>query len=148
MKPRDNAFCEQVQMAAMAHRDGERANLTAADVEAHLASCADCRDAVAALATLQAPLNEFDYESLDVDEWPALHRALASTAQPRSERRLVLALAAALALWRLAQLSIDLPAPVVNSVVPLALVVLVLWRVTGDPFAIQVTADQMQREGV
>ena len=35
-----------------------------------------------------------------------------------------------------------------GAVVPLVLTVLVLWRVTGDPFAIQVTANQLQREGV
>ena len=62
--------------------------------------------------------------------------------------RVVLVLAAVLAAWRLAQLSIELPAPVVNSVVPLAVTVFVLWRVVGDPFAIQGTASQLQSEGV
>jgi len=42
--------------------------------------------------------------------------------------------------WRLAQLLVDLPAPVVNSTVPLVLVVLALWRFVGDPFAIQVSS--------
>jgi hypothetical protein len=34
---------------------------------------------------------------------------------------------------------------VVNSVVPLALIVLVLWRFTGDPFTIRVTPLQLER---
>jgi predicted anti-sigma-YlaC factor YlaD len=141
--------CERVQMAAMAHLDGEPGNLPPDEVEAHLTGCAECRAAVASLAALQPPLSHFDYESLDVDVWPAVREGIASEApQALPERRVLLALGAALVLWRLAQLSIDLPAPVVNSVVPLALVVFVLWRVIGDPFAIQPTAHQVQQEGV
>jgi predicted anti-sigma-YlaC factor YlaD len=137
MTTRDIPICEQVQMAAMAHLDGERADLTAAEVETHLAACAECRAAVAALTTVHSRL------------WPGVHNALTSdAAHAQPERQFVLALASVLVLWRLAQLSIDLPAPVVNSVVPFALTVLVLWRVTGDPFAIQVTTHQLQREGV
>ena len=149
MKPTDMPSCEQLQMAAMARLDGEHADLTAAEVAAHLAACAECRATVAALTALQTPLNRLDYEQLDIDVWPAVRRGIGPGAPPvRSESRFVLALVAMLALWRLAQLSIDLPAPVVNSVVPLALTVLVLWRVVGDPFAIQVTTDQLQRESV
>jgi hypothetical protein len=57
------------------------------------------------------------------------------------------ALTGALAAWRLAQLLLDWPAPVVNSIVPLALVVVVLWRLTGDPFAIRVSSHQLQEKG-
>jgi hypothetical protein len=61
------------------------------------------------------------------------------------ERGAIIGLAAGLGMWRLAQLLLDLPGPVVNSVVPLALIVLVLWRFTGDPFAIRVTPLQLER---
>ena len=148
MKTSDIPFCDQVQMAAMAHLDGERGELTAAEVEAQLAGCAECRAAVSTLTTLQSRMNRFDYERLDTDVWPRVRGAIsAGRPQPQPKPRFVLVLASLLVLWRLAQLSFDLPAPVVNSVVPLALMVLVLWKVTGDPFAIQVTAQQLQREG-
>ncbi len=148
MKTSDIPFCEQVQMAAMAHLDGERGDLTAAEVEAHLAGCAECRAAVSTLTTLQSRMNRFDYERLDTDVWPRVRGAIsAGGPQPQPKPRFVLVLASLLVLWRLAQLSFDLPAPVVNSVVPLALMVLVLWKVTGDPFAIQVTSQHLQREG-
>jgi predicted anti-sigma-YlaC factor YlaD len=150
MKTSDIPSCEQVQMAAMAHLDGERGDLTAAEVEAHLAGCAGCRAAVSTLTTLQSRMNRFDYERLDIDVWPGVREAMtAGSPQPEPQRkpRFVLVLASLLVVWRLAQLSVDLPAPVVNSVVPLALMVLVLWKVTGDPFAIQVTTQQLQREG-
>lgn len=149
MTTRDIPICEQVQMAATAHLDGESADLTSAEVEAHMAGCSECRAAVGALTALQSRLNGLDYESLDVDVWPGVRNAITSgTPRAQKERRFVVTLASMLVLWRLAQLSIDLPAPVLNSVVPLALTVLTLWRVTGDPFAIQVAAHQLQREGV
>jgi anti-sigma factor RsiW len=133
----------------MAHRDGESVDLTSNAVEAHLAGCAACRAAIAELTTLQGRLDRLDYESLDIDVWPQVHDEIVSgIPQARQARRFVLALAAVLVFWRVAQLSLDLPAPVVNSIVPLVLTVLVLWRVTGDPFAIQITARQLQQEGV
>ena len=95
------------------------------------------------MTTLQSRMNRFDYEGLEIDVWPRVREAMtAGSPQPEPQRkpRFVLVLASLLVVWRLAQLSVDLPAPVVNSVVPLALMVLVLWKVTGDPFAIQVTA--------
>ena len=60
----------------------------------------------------------------------------------------LLGLTAALVAWRLAQLLLDWPAPVVNSIVPFALVVVVLWRLTGDPFAIRSSSHLRQQEGV
>jgi hypothetical protein len=48
--------------------------------------------------------------------------------------------------WRVGQLLLDLPAPVVNSIVPLACVVFVLWRFAGDPFAIHVSPHQFRQE--
>jgi hypothetical protein len=74
------------------------------------------------------------------------HRA----GRPRGARRevgAIVGLTAVLVAWRLAQLLLDLPAPVVNSVVPLVLVVLVLRWLVGDPFAIRLSSHQLQQEG-
>ena len=78
-----------------------------------------------------------------------IHQHVASSSPHRvlRESRAILGLSAALGAWRLAQLLLDLPAPVVNSVVPLALIVVVLWYFTGDPFAIRASSQQLQREG-
>ena len=136
-------------MAAMARLDGEPAALTPEQVDAHIAGCDACQDALAGLATLHARLNRVDYDRLDVDLWPVIHRRVA----PRTSRQLlresgaIVGLTVMLGAWRLAQLLLELPAPVVNSVVPLVLIVLVLRQLTGDPFAIRVTSHQLQREG-
>ena len=141
--------CDDVQMAAMARLDGEPAGLTSDEIDAHVRGCDTCHAALADLTTLYAHLDRLDYDPLDVDVWPAVHRRIASSTPPRvrRERGAILALAVVLGGWRLAQLLLDLPAPVVNSVVPLVLIVVMLRRLTGDPFAIKVSSHQLQSEG-
>ncbi|HUF26026.1 MAG TPA: zf-HC2 domain-containing protein [Gemmatimonadaceae bacterium] len=155
MTTRPTHSCDEVRMAALAALDGERAGLTSHDVEAHLADCVSCRTALAGLATLHADLGRVDYERLDVDLWPVLERRVAVDVPHRagrgdSTRRevgAILGLTVVLVAWRLAQLLLDLPAPVVNSVVPLALVVFVLRWLTGDPFAIRLSSLELQQKG-
>ena len=89
-----------------------------------------------------------DYERLNVDLWPAVRQRLAADSAYRAaEIRALLGLTAALVAWRLAQLLLDWPAPVVNSIVPLVLIVVVLRRLTGDPFAIRSSSQFRQQEG-
>jgi hypothetical protein len=141
--------CDEIQMAAMSRLDGEPAELTPELVDAHTASCAACQDALAGLTTLHAQLSRVDYHHLDVDLWPMIHRHVApsKSRQVLRESAAIVALTVVLGAWRLAQLLLDLPAPVLNSVVPLVLIIVVIRQLTGDPFAIQVTSHQLQREG-
>lgn len=143
------ALCDRVRMAALARLDGEPADLTQAEIGAHVAGCLACQAVMDGLTTIHADLGRVDYEHLDVDLWPALERRVAGgvTRRLQRERRAILGLAAVLVAWRLAQLLLDVPAPVVNSVVPLALIVVVLLRLTGDPFALQLSSHQFQEKG-
>jgi len=137
-------------MAAMALLDGEPGSLTSEQVDAHVAGCDGCHGALAGLRTLHAHLNRVDYsDHLDVDLWPVIHQHVASGSprQALRESGAIIGLTAVLCAWRLAQLLLDLPAPVVNSVVPLAMIVVVLWHFTGDPFAIRVSSHQLQGGG-
>jgi predicted anti-sigma-YlaC factor YlaD len=72
-------FCEEVQMAAMARLDGEAPALTPEQVDAHIAGCDACQDALANLTTLYARLNRVDYDHLDMDLWPMIHQRVASS---------------------------------------------------------------------
>jgi hypothetical protein len=141
--------CDEVRMAALARLDGEPARLTAGEIDAHTAGCAECQAALAGLTALHGSLDRVDYEGLDADLWPAVRQRLAADSSSRAaETRALLVLTAALVAWRLAQLLLDWPAPVVNSIVPFALVVVVLRRLTGDPFAIRSASHLRQQEGV
>ena len=141
--------CDEIRMAALARLDGEPALLTAAEVEAHTGTCRDCQAALPGLSALHGALDRLDYERLEVQLWPAIRQGIVAGSAARSrEIGALLGLTAALVAWRLAQLLFDWPAPVVNSIVPLALVVFVLRRLTGDPFAIRSSSHLREQEGV
>ena len=136
-------------MAALARLDGEPARLTSDEVDGHVADCGACQTALAGLAALHASLDRVDYEGPDVDLWPAVRQELAAAPASRpAETWALLGLTAALVAWRLAQLLLEWPAPVVNSIVPLVLIIVVLRRLTGDPFAIQNASHLRPQEGV
>jgi predicted anti-sigma-YlaC factor YlaD len=141
--------CDEVRMAALARLDGEPARLTSDEIDAHTAGCAPCQAALADLTALHASLDRVDYQGPNVDLWPAVRQELAANPSYRTtEIRVLLGLTATLVAWRLAQLLLEWPAPVVNSIVPLVLIVVVLRRLTGDPFAIQDASHLRPQEGV
>ena len=90
-----------------------------------------------------------DYEALDVNLWSGLRPQIVLE-RPRQRRRraaAILGLSSVLIAWHSARLLLDIPAPVINSVVPLAAVVVVLWRLAGDPFAVQLSLNQVEQKG-
>jgi hypothetical protein len=134
-------------MAVWALRDGESASIGQSEIDDHLTTCAECRAAVAGIERLDRDLSRVDYERLDADLWPELRPAIATSSRPEKvSAGAPLGLIVVLVAWRVGQLLLDLPAPVVNSIVPLACVVFVLWRLVGDPFAIHVTPHQFRQE--
>ena len=140
--------CDEVRMAALAHLDGEPARLTSADVIAHIGGCLSCQAALADLTTLHDALEHEDYERLSVDLWPTIGQRLGSASGYRgAEIAAFLGLTVVLVAWRLAQLLLDWPAPVVNSIVPLVLIVVVIGWIIGDPFAIRSSSQFRQQEG-
>jgi hypothetical protein len=137
--------CDEFQMAAMALVDGEAAPMAADEIHAHVVNCEVCTTALAGITSLNAAISRVSYERRDVDLWPTIRASIAPAPKPDAPRdmSMIVGLATALGAWRIAQLLVDLPAPVVNSSVPLALVVVVLWRFVGDPFAIQVSSHRL-----
>ena len=134
-------------MAVWALRDGESAGIGQSEIDDHLTTCAECRAAAAGIERLGRDLSRVDYERLDTDLWPELRPALATFSRPDTVSAGAFpGLIAVLVAWRVGQLLLDLPAPVVNSIVPLACVVFVLWRFVGDPFAIYVAPHQFRQE--
>ena len=129
--------CDSVQLAAMARLDGE-AIPAGSDDEAHLAGCEQCREAIARMTRLHARLDALSYASAPTNLWPAIHGRIARR-RPSSapERVAVAALAALVLAWRTAQLVFDVPVPILNALVPLAVVILIGWWIAGDPLAIQ-----------
>ena len=149
MTTEDSPRCAEVRLAALARLDGESAELSAEEIDGHIAGCRACQLALAGLSSVHAGLGRMDFERLDVDLWPSIASHVRASRPHRSrwEHGVILGLTAVLVAWRLAQLLIDVPAPVVNSIVPLALIVIVLRWIARDPFALQVSSSQFQEKG-
>ena len=142
-------MCDRARLAAMARLDAERVPPTGDELDAHVAGCEQCREAIARMTRLHARLDALSYDTAPRDLWSAIHarierRPILET--PR-ERLAFGGLAALVLAWRTAQLVFDVPVPVLNGLVPLAVALLIGWWVAGDPLAIQslVLEDQQER---
>jgi hypothetical protein len=133
-------------MAAMARHDGERADVSAADVSAHMSSCGDCREYIEHDLRVVASLGGTDLPRLERDLWPAVHAAIASPGGVG--RRGFVAAAAVLVCWRAAQLAFDLPAPVINGLLPLSAALILLRPAIRQAFTIGDNPLQVSQERV
>ena len=146
MKDPQHPGCDDVLAAVMARLDGETPALPADRIDAHLAGCAGCRAAAARMTAQQGQLAALSLAGPGVDLWPAVGRRIGHRSSPR-HGWIAFALVAAICLvWRTGQLVLDLPLPVVNTLVPLAVLVpLVRWLV-GDPLAFNLTTPDLRQE--
>jgi predicted anti-sigma-YlaC factor YlaD len=139
--------CDAVQLAAMARLDGESVPVGEEEYDTHLAGCEQCRQAIAGMTRLDARLDSLSAETARVDLWPVIQGRIVRRQLAGGRERLAFVVLAALVLaWRTAQLVFDVPVPVLNAVVPLAVAILVGWWVAGDPLAIQSVALEEQQE--
>ncbi len=140
--------CGDILMAVMSEIDRETDGARPAWIDAHLAECSGCRDAVAGMVRMHANLERLTYEAPAADLWPAVEARLAPRVPSAVRETLALALIVPAALaWRALQVSIDLPLPVWNVVVPFAAAVIVLRWLAGDPLAISASTPALQQEG-
>jgi hypothetical protein len=138
--------CEHVRPRLMAAIDGETDAASAAD-RAHLVNCAPCQQWLDGLEHLCHRLRQLTYPDPRADLWTALEpRIHALQAKPDVGRRLWVIGALVLG-WRVLQLLIDLPLPVLHPLVPIAAVVAALWRLAGNPFAVTTFAPELHKRG-
>ncbi len=68
--------CEQILMQKMALLDGERAELSAVEIDAHLAACANCRREIALMEKTGALLTHQRRQIPDADLWTAVRERI------------------------------------------------------------------------
>jgi predicted anti-sigma-YlaC factor YlaD len=146
----DVVACETVRMSALAALDGEAAPMTPDAIRAHLAGCAACREVVAALGATHARLDQLELDAPAVDLWPVLRPRIAAAAPKpvARERWAIAAMAAVLIVWRTVQLSVESLVPFIGTLAPLAMATWILWKMAGDPFAIEDSVPELRQEGV
>jgi predicted anti-sigma-YlaC factor YlaD len=146
----NNPDCERVRLHLMAAFDAEAVGGEpdpGPDARQHLASCAACRQWLSGLESIGSRLERVSYANAPVDLWPALERALRASETRQLNRRRLYGLAGLLLGWRSLQLFVDLPLPLLHSIIPLALGLAALWQLARDPLAIQTFAPELQKRG-
>jgi predicted anti-sigma-YlaC factor YlaD len=118
------------------------------DTEQHLVLCPSCRTWLKNFESMNSQFQRLGYPSAEIDLWPTVERRISrsQTAQPVTKRLWLIA--AVVLAWRALQLFIDLPLPALHPFVPLAAAVVTLWKIAGDPLAIETFAPELQKRGV
>ena len=132
--------CEQVCMAAMALADGYCSDMPIDQIDAHLASCTECRAEVADLEELAGVVERQKRRAHAGDLWQSIAAQLPAVAQGRSasRRRAFTVLALALFGYKLVEM---IPADRLGlyiKVAPVLVVVAVFAYLKENPFKINV----------
>ena len=141
--------CERLRLQRMALLDGEGGALSEADRE-HLSTCSSCQRWLADLESMSARFQGLSYPDAQADLWTAVEGRIRQAGPMASLPHRLWPIGAALLGWRALQLTIDLPMPVLHLLLPLAAVmaIAIIWKVAGDPLAIETWAPELRKGDV
>ena len=141
--------CERMRLQRMAWLDGESGALSEPDRE-HLSTCSACRRWLADLESMTAQFQGLSYPDAQMDLWTAVEGRIRQADRTPSLPHRLWPIGALLLGWRVLQLSIDLPIPVLHLIGPLAaaVAIAVAWKVAGDPLAIETWAPELRKGDV
>lgn len=139
--------CERVRTALMALLDGEGGSDSPADRQ-HLATCPSCRGWLEHFQSMSDRLHGLPYQRAGEDFWPSVKDRIRDSDERLTLARRLWLIGAVVLAWRAVQLFVDLPAPIIHPLVPLAAGVAAVWLVVGDPLAIATSAPELQKRGI
>ena len=139
--------CDRVRLTLMATLDGEIDPRSAADHQ-HLTTCASCQQWLEKLQAVSGQLQSLSYPRAQTDLWTAVESRITQSDRRRGLSRWLWPIGGVVLGWRALQLFVDLPAPLLHPLVPLAAMVAVVWLIVGDPLAIETSAPELQNRGV
>ncbi len=139
--------CDRARLALMAWLDGETGGRSPSD-DPHLAVCGSCQSWLAELQRTTARFEGIEYPRRQVDLWPGVAGRLRPRAQPQALPASIWLIVPVALVWRALQLSVDLPWPLVNSIVPLTVILVMLSRLSVNPLAIATSAPELEKRGI
>lgn len=141
--------CERIRLQRMAVLDGEAGALPEPDRE-HLSTCSSCQRWLADLESMTVRFQGLSYPDARMDLWTAVEGRIRQADPMASLPHRLWPIGALLLGWRALQMSIDLPIPVLYLFVPLAaaVAIAVVWKVAGDPLAIQTWTPELRKGDV
>lgn len=131
--------CETVCMAAMANADGVQPPLPLAEIETHLAHCADCRREIEQLETLSGLLSSRKRSPPPGDLWAGIENrltALAAGRAPFAVSATFILLGLLLVVYRLVEMIPDRAPGWLFKIVPLLAAVTAFVYLRENPFKI------------
>ena len=130
--------CESVSMAAMAIADGYQSELPLELIEAHLASCADCRRELGQLQALSNLLDTQERRLRTENLWGRIERRLVGARSTRTSTALpsFIFLGVLLLGYRLVELIPDRDFSFLFKLVPVLLVIAAFSYLRENPFKI------------
>jgi hypothetical protein len=139
--------CERARVHWMASLDNEPEGADA-PTTSHLATCRDCQQWQQEMTAMTGRLRGVEYPSARVDLWSGVQTRIQKEGRSISAIDRIWVIAVAVVGWRALQLSMDLPLPWLQPVVPMVAVGLALWRMGADFLAIETAAPELQKRGV
>lgn len=138
--------CERVRRTLMAALDAEGEPPAGADRE-HLATCASCARWLEEMRSVTTGIQALSYPAVAADLWPAVERRIGAL-ESRPLPRWIWPVGATVLGWRVLQLFVDLPIPMLHPIGQLAAMVVALWLIAGHFLAIETSAPELQKRGV
>jgi predicted anti-sigma-YlaC factor YlaD len=127
--------CESVCIAAMAQADGHQSEVSAEQIEAHLADCPDCRRVINQLRTLASLLAGQKRQQRNEDIWAGLVRRLPDAPERTSQTWQPFALLGVLLLgYKLVEMIPDRDFGLLFKLVPVVLIVAAFGYLKENPF--------------
>ncbi|HEY0458259.1 MAG TPA: zf-HC2 domain-containing protein [Pyrinomonadaceae bacterium] len=128
--------CEEILIQKWALLDGEETALSAAEIDAHLETCENCRREFEPVKTAVFSLQQQERKVETADLWSAIDERIAAQNQPPANWQPFILLALLLAVYKLVEL---LPARDLGwalKLVPLVVVVALFGFLKENPFKI------------
>jgi hypothetical protein len=138
--------CERARLAVMAALDHELE--TPSESRGHVTTCAACREWLDEMNAIQTRLQTLTYPRPRTDVWRTVERRLREDAAQAPGVARLWPIGAAVLVWRALQLFIDLPAPWLHPIVPVAAAALALWRLGRGVLSIETSAPELQKRGI
>jgi hypothetical protein len=131
----------------MAALDGETDPASTPERQ-HLSTCSSCQHWLQDLQAVVTKLDGLPYPNPRRDLWMAVEAGIGRSAQRAADARTLWPIVAIVLGWRALQLAVDLPLPLLHTLVPLAALAAAVWLLAGDPLAIETSAPELQKGGV
>ena len=131
-----NMNCEDILIQKMALLDGEKADLSAAEIDSHLAACENCRRESEALEKTAAFFRQQTRRMPDADLWPAIEKRIGGETTSLVKWQPLVLLGAFLVVYKLVEMLPEQNLGWALKLVPFVLIVVVFGFLKENPFKI------------